>query len=81
MCQVWRPFTMKQYYDFGQSLSNISSYHWYKKRKSTLSILCELLFDLLLFIKLQVLYLTNSAYTANDRIRTRSYDKLFNILV
>jgi len=30
---------------------NISAYHWNKIWKSTLSILCELLFDPLLFIK------------------------------
>ena len=46
LCQVWRSSTTKQYFDFCQSLSNISAYRWNKKRKSTISILCELLLDL-----------------------------------
>ena len=37
MFQLWRPYKMKQYHDFYQSLSNISASHWNKK--STLSIL------------------------------------------
>ena len=59
-------------YDFCQSLSNISVTHWNNKRKSTLSIVCELLIDLLLFIKLLVLCLTKC--NASNIIRTCSYD-------
>ena len=35
LCQVWRPFTTKQYYDCCQSLRNISATHWNYRRKST----------------------------------------------
>ena len=60
-----RPFTMKQYYDFCQYLSNIYlPLIEIKKRKSTLSILFVFLFDLL------VLCLTK--YQASNRIRTSS---------